>query len=76
MFDLMDYADYHDEQNTLLFLDNCKGFDISKQKLIFKVFESCGYYDNFLSCLKTIYNTPKCCNIINNCQYMPFFFKV
>ena len=36
----MDYAEYHDEQSTLLFLNICKGFDFFKWEFIFKLFLS------------------------------------
>ena len=52
----------------------CNAFDSLKWEFIFEVFECYEFGDNFKHCLKTIYNTPKCCIINNN--YMFSFFEV
>ena len=41
---------------------------------IFKIFECYGFGDSFMRFLKTVYNTPKCCNVNNN--NMSSFFEV
>ena len=74
MFNFINYADYYDKQSSLLSLDKYKTFDSFKWEFILKVFECYGFGDNFMRFLKTIYNTPKCCIIINN--YMSSFFEV
>ena len=73
MFNFIDYADCHDKQSTLLSLNMCKAFDSLKWEFIFKVFQCYEFGDNFIRCLKTVYNTPKCC-IVNN-KYMSFCFR-
>ena len=71
---IIDYADCHDKQSTLLPLGMCNAFDSLKWGFIFEVFECYGLGDNFKRCLKTVYNTPKCCIINNN--YIFSFFEV
>ena len=65
MFNFVDYADYYNKLRPLLPLAMCKAFNSLNWKFIFKAFECNEFGDNFIRCLKTVYNTSKC-SVINN----------